>query len=112
VEKRNANTRFENLKAELGALGLTRPGSLVERYMPCGRSNCRCLADPPQLHGPYYQWTHKIKGKTVTMRLSKSQAERCKEWIANHRRLKTLVRRMEALALKETDRLLRTISSP
>lgn len=102
--------RFQVLKAELASLDLVRPGSLVERYMPCGKHGCRCMGDPPILHGPYYQWTHKIRSKTVTMRLSKAQAQRCREWIRNHRQMKKLVRRMESLSLKETDRILRTIS--
>jgi hypothetical protein len=104
--------RFGTLKAEMANLGLTRPGSLVERYMPCGKPGCRCMGDPPVLHGPYYQWTYKVRGKTVTKRLSKAQAERCIVWISNHRQMKKLVRKMEALSLKETDRILRTISKP
>jgi hypothetical protein len=70
------------------------------------------MADPPALHGPYYQWSHKIRGKTVTRRLSKAQAAVCREWLRNHRQLKATVRKMEALSLKETDRILRTISDP
>ena len=101
---------YEALKTEIARLGLVRPGSLVRRFMPCGRKGCRCLADPPSLHGPYYQWTHKIHGKTVTKRLSKVQAARCEEWIRNHRQLKRLVRRMEALSLRATDREMHEIS--
>lgn len=106
----SADTRFVDLKRTLAALGLVRPGSLVERYMPCGRPSCKCMANPPALHGPYYQWSHKIRGKTVTRRLSKAQADTCREWLRNHRRLKATVRKMEALSLTETDRILRTIS--
>ena len=109
---RQADSRYETLKAELARLGLVRPGSLVERYMPCGKASCRCMGEPPVLHGPYYQWTHKIRGKTATIRLSKAQAVRCKDWIRNHRHMKKLVRKMEALSLKETNRILRTISEP
>jgi hypothetical protein len=107
-----ADRRFADLKRTLGDLGLVRPGSLVVRYMPCGRPTCHCMADPPILHGPYYQWTHKLKGKTVTRRLSKAQAAACQAWLRNHRTLKATVRKMEALSLKETDRILRTISEP
>lgn len=105
-----AALRIEQLTRALADLGLVRPGSLVKRYMPCGRAGCRCLADPPQLHGPYYQWSHKIGGRTVTRRLSQAQATACREWLRNHRQLKTIVRRMETLSLRETDRILRTIS--
>jgi len=65
---------------------------------------------PPALHGPYYQWTHKVRGKTITKRLSKAQAKRCQQSILNHRQLKKLVRRMEALSLRATDREMREIS--
>ena len=105
-------SRYVLLKAELVDLGLVRPCSLVERYMPCGKSGSRCMGDSPILHGPYYQWSYKVKNKTVTKRLSKAQAEQCKEWIRNHRQMKKVVRKMEVLSLKETDRILRTISKP
>lgn len=101
---------YQDLKKAVPRLGYVRPGSLVRRYMPCGRPTCRCMGKAPQLHGPYYQWTHKIRGKTITLRLSKAQAEFCAEWADNHRQLKKLLRRMEALSLKETDRILGAIS--
>jgi hypothetical protein len=104
--------QFVLLKAELADLGLVRPGSLVERYMPCGKSGCRCMGDPPILHGPYFQWSYKVQSKTVTKRLSKIQAEQCREWVSNHRQMKKIVRRMESLSLKETDRVLRAITKP
>jgi len=110
VTRPSVETRFVDLKRALADLGLVRPGSLVERYMPCGRPSCKCMADPPTLHGPYYQWSHKIHGKTVTRRLSTAQADACREWLRNHRHLKATVRKMKALSLKETDRIQRTIS--
>lgn len=101
---------YRALKDQIAALGLVRPGSLVKRFMPCGNPGCACMGAPPRLHGPYWQWSRKAKGRTVTLRLSEAQARRCAEWIRNHRQLKKLVRRMEALSLRETDRILRTIS--
>src|SRR6266481_8838788 len=98
--------QFEALKREILALGLARPGSLVRRFMPCGNPACRCMGRPPKLHGPYHQWTHKIAGKTKTVRLSAQQARLCQEWSRNHKRLKRLLHQMEQLSLKETDRIL------
>ena len=106
----DAKARFEALKREILVLGFVRPGSLVRRFMPCGNPSCRCMARPPQLHGPYYQWTHKIAGKTRTLRLSPEQAQACQVWARNHKRLKRLLRQMERLSLKETDRALGAIS--
>ena len=107
MSKSRAEIRYQELKEQLLELGFVRPGSLVRRLMPCGKRGCRCMADPPQLHGPYYQWTYKVRGKTVTMRLTEEQARLCVEWTSQHRAFKKLVRRMEALSLKETDRLLK-----
>ncbi|MFH1834119.1 MAG: DUF6788 family protein [bacterium] len=108
----DAQARFQALKREILPLGFVRPGSLVRRFMPCGNPVCRCMATPPQLHGPYYQWSYKIAGKTRTIRLSEEQARLCQQWVRNHKRLKRLVRQMEQLSLKETDRTLGPISRP
>jgi hypothetical protein len=108
----DAHARFEALKRQILELGFVRPGSLVRRFMPCGNATCRCMGEPPQLHGPYYQWSYKIAGKTRSIRLSEEQARLCQEWVRNHKRLKRLVRQMELLSLKETNRTLGAISRP
>ena len=61
--------------------------------MPCGKPSCRCMGKPPRLHGPYYQWSYKLRGKTVSMRLTSEQAKLCQEWLENHRRLKNIIRK-------------------
>lgn len=101
---------MQALQREVLGLGFVRPGSLVRRYVPCGNPACQCMARPPQLHGPYFQWSYKVAGKTKTLRLSAPQARLCQEWIRNHKRLKRLVRQMERISLRETDRALGAIS--
>jgi hypothetical protein len=49
------------------------PGTLTNRMTRCGYPRCRCHADPPQLHGPYHQWTRKKNGKTTTRILTDDQ---------------------------------------
>jgi hypothetical protein len=102
--------KYEAVKEEIRVLGWARPGSVTRRYVTCGNPSCRCAATPPELHGPYYQWSHKIRGTTRSLRLSEAQARQCREWAANYKRLRKLVRRLEALALQETDRVLGAIS--
>jgi hypothetical protein len=101
---------YRNLKRRILALGWARPGSVIRRYMPCGNMTCRCMAAPPELHGPYYQWSHKIGGKTRSLRLSEDQARLAREWADNYKCLKKLLRRMDRLSLQETDRILCSIS--
>ena len=82
--------RFKTLKASLADLGPFRRGTVLRRFVPCGRPGCRCQADPPKLHGPYYEWTRKVKGKTVNVPLTDAQAQRLGQCGANARRLDDL----------------------
>ena len=81
-------------------LGLVLRGTIGKRFMPCGKPACRCKADPPLLHGPYYLWTRKVAGKTVTVRLTAEQAARCQPWTRNMHKLDRLVRVLQAVGLR------------
>jgi len=76
------------------------PGSLGRRYMRCGKTTCRCKADPPVLHGPYLHWTRTVAGKTVTRTLTDEQAQRYQPWFDNARRLRQLLTELEARSLR------------
>ncbi len=104
--------RYHELAAQLATIGLIHSGSVTLRYTRCGTQSCRCHAEPSQPHGPYYQWTAKINGKTVTRRLSKGEAELYKEWIANDRRLRRVIQQMRQVAAKAAELRLRQASSP
>lgn len=101
--------RYTALKRAVLAVGLIRRGSLVRRFMPCGKPGCACQATPPELHGPYYQWTRKVRGKTLTVRLTREEAQLVEEWIANGRQLDAIIAQMEAVSLRLTERLLRQL---
>ena len=58
----NARRAYDKLKQALLELDFVRPGSVVKRFMPCGKPSCRCMGEPPRLHGPYYQWSYKLRG--------------------------------------------------
>jgi len=86
--------------AELAAIassGMVLPGSITERRTRCGRPNCGCHADPPRLHGPYWQWTRKVAAKTTCRWLSADQHHDYRPWIGNDRRLHELLARLETL---------------
>lgn len=88
------------IAAELGQIGFALPGSLVSRTTACGKTGCRCGADPPVLHGPYLTWTRTINGKTVTRKISPDQQARYQSWFDNTRRLRQLVTDLETLSLE------------
>src|ERR1700758_1760487 len=100
---RGQQDRAAAIAAELASLGLALPGTLIERHVRCGKPGCRCHADPPVLHGPYWQWTRKIGGKTITRLVADDQLDDYRQWLANHRRLRTLVAELEALTLAIAD---------
>ena len=102
----NYERRYRELVGELAAIGFIRSGSLAPRYNYCGKANCRCHGDPPQPHGPYFQWTAKVDGKTVNRRLTAREAELYQEWIANDRHLRAIIERMREVAAKATELIL------
>jgi len=86
--------------------GKILPGSIQQRHTYCGRRGCACQADPPRPHGPYWQWTRKVKGKTVTRRLSAEQIERYRPWLENDHRIRELISALETIGTErlETER--------
>ena len=96
-------SRYRELVAQLADVGYIAAGSITRRHTRCGTPSCRCHADPPQMHGPYWQWTAKIDGKTVTRRLSQTEAELYQGWIANDRQLRAIITQMRQVAAKATE---------
>jgi hypothetical protein len=92
--------RYRQLAAQLADVGFISSGTVTRRYTRCATAGCKCHGDPPQPHGPYYQWTAKVEGKTVTRRLSATQAKLYQEWIRNDRRMRRLITQMRQVAAK------------
>src|SRR5437899_12225055 len=63
----------------------------------------------PGAGGPCYQWTRKIKGKTVSVALSREQYQWLKEAIANWRLVQNTLRQMQRLSRLE---LFETVPGP
>jgi hypothetical protein len=80
--------------------GYILQGTIIKKYGPCGKDNCRCGRGKSHWHGPYYIWTRKDDGKTITQSLSATQAQFCKKAISNMQYLKTRIerRKQESLA--------------
>ena len=58
-------------------------GSLVKRYLPCGKESCRCHHGGPQ-HGPYYYLMTTLRaGKTQMVKLSADQVKIVRDWVRN-----------------------------
>lgn len=95
----NAEARRRQITTEITKLGFCLPGTLVQRTSRCGNPKCICHRDPDRLHGPYWSWTRKVDGKTVTRNLDAAQLERYRPWFDNTARLRTLTAELEALSV-------------
>ena len=104
--------RYRQLAQQIADIGLIHSGSITRRYTRCTSQGCKCHAEPPQLHGPYYQWTAKVNGKTVTRRLNDTEAKLYQQWIANDRQLQRLIQQMRQVAVKAAALKLKQAATP
>src|SRR5256885_11855062 len=86
---------YARLRHRLAAIGWISQGYVQNRGPGAG--------------GPCYQWTRKIKGKTVSVALSREQYEWLKEAIANWRLVQNTLRQMQRLSRLE---LFETVPGP
>jgi hypothetical protein len=89
--------------ARIARTGEVLPGSIGERRTRCGQPGCACQSDPARRHGPYWHWTRKVQNKTVGRYLSHVQAAQGERWIANDRRLRELLTRLEAIGIESLE---------
>src|SRR5271165_5244211 len=90
--------RFRQAQQELQQLDYFLKGTVSKRMMKCGQPQCACHRDPAQRHGPYFEWTYKVKGKTVNVKLSAQAAPLYLAATKQNRKLKTVLARMERLS--------------
>jgi len=98
--------RHRELAAQIADIGIVAAGSVTRRFTRCTSVGCRCNADPPTPHGPYWQWTAKVNGKTVTKRLTEREAQLYQEWISNDRRIRALLDQIRKVDAKAAELLL------
>ena len=79
-----AEKEMASIRKELGNIGLVSHGYVQDRGPGAG--------------GPCYQWTRKVRAKTVSVALSKEQFEAMRDAIANLRDVKAKLARLEELS--------------
>jgi cyclopropane fatty-acyl-phospholipid synthase-like methyltransferase len=75
---------YARLRAQLGQAGWISAGYVQDRGPGAG--------------GPCYQWTRKVKGKTVSVALSQEQYQWLREAIAQWRKVQATLREMQRLS--------------
>ena len=78
------NAEYARLRAGLGQVGWISHGFVQDRGPGAG--------------GPCYQWTRKVKGKTISVALSRPQYEALKQAIENWREVQQTLQRLQELS--------------
>ena len=83
--------RVGQLKVKLARLGSVLPGSISEQWNVCGTTGCRCKdPDKPVRHGPYYQLSFTIGGKSSTLFIKKEDLPEARRRLKRYQQFKTL----------------------
>jgi hypothetical protein len=88
---REIGQRIAAIKRELCSLGPLRPGSITLQYNVCGSPSCRCKADPPKRHGPYYQLSYTHQKKSSSEFVREQDLEDLQRQLDTYGRLRALV---------------------
>jgi hypothetical protein len=92
--------QIAKLKHEIARLGDLRPGKLSQQYNVCGKADCRCKADPPQKHGPYYQLSFTRNGKSSSQFVRQEDLGVVRQQLRNYQRLRDLIDRWITLGME------------
>jgi hypothetical protein len=84
VKPAGIQATYARLRAQLGRLGWISQGYVQNRGPGAG--------------GPCYQWTRKVKGKTVSVALSAEQYQALRAAIANWKETQEILQQMQSLS--------------
>ena len=94
---RELKSKHARLRKSLRSLGPAIQGTILRRVIH------RDDPDSPgtiKAYGPYYQWTRKIKGRTVIQNLTPSQAKAYATAIRENRTMEKTIAEIRAISLK------------
>lgn len=95
LQRKGRRSQYQQLRQQMQSLGWISEGYVQDRGPGAG--------------GPCYQWTRKVKAKTVSVALSKEQYEWLKQAIENWKSLQQILKTMRQLSREE---LFETIPGP
>jgi hypothetical protein len=79
------------LLRRISELGDFQPGSITSAVRRCGKPGCHCAKAGDPGHGPHFQLTQKIGGKTATQNLpSQAALRKAEAEIAEFRKFRSL----------------------
>jgi len=92
---------IEELKRKITSMDTILQGTVLKQYKACGKKNCRCGRDTQYWHGPYWVWTRKEKGKTITKTLKdRNQVKMIQKAFKNMQQINQILGKWKGLSLK------------
>jgi hypothetical protein len=92
--------RYAQLIDQLSRMGLVLPGTITERTI-IGQASKKQM--DRKKYGPYYQWTRKVNGKTITVNLSKAQVDLFRKAIDNNRKSEEILSEMRRISIQRLE---------
>ena len=95
-EMEKLEERQRELRERTYRLGDLCVGTIQERWLPCGKPNCRCKKEKGKKHGPYYYlaYTRIEDRKTSPVCISKCEVPGLRMRIKNFKKLECEVREL------------------
>jgi multidrug efflux pump subunit AcrA (membrane-fusion protein) len=96
----NLKRRYTQLVDQLSRTGAVLPGTITERRI-IGQASQKQV--DRKKYGPYYQWTRKVNGKTVTVNLSEAQVDLFQKAIDNNRKIEQILGEMKQISIQRLE---------
>ena len=96
---RDLAQRRQQALLQLATTGEMLRGSLLERFLPCGKKGCRCHRG--ELHGPaYYLSVTYAPGKTRQVYVPKHLKTTVEQWLQNYQRAQGALEEISAINME------------
>jgi hypothetical protein len=96
----NLKRRYTQLADQLSRMGAVLPGTITERRI-LGQASKKQV--DRKKYGPYYQWTRKVNGKTITVNLSEAQVDLFQKAIDNNRKIEQILSEMKQISIQRLE---------
>ncbi len=97
----NFRKKISQLLRKMGGIGPMLPGSISKQYNVCGKLHCQCKdPDNPIKHGPYYQLSYTVAGRSSSMFVKHPDLPAVKEMVAKYKRFKELFTKLTGVYLE------------
>ena len=93
----------KDLLKQISALPAFRQGTLASRFRKCGKPNCHCAGDESSGHGPSWNITRKVHGRTVSTYIKTEDIDVIQQQVDTFHQFQNLVHEYVEVNIKICD---------